>query len=153
MSPYTRHQILVLLTIVAVAGAGLAVGHWRRLHPDLADRIERLDRVPTSDGESVPSDDAPVAPSRPPRPAKLSAVAQGTEPTSLPPVKKVAGPPLDLNSAPVDALTRLPGVGPVLAARIADARPYASVDDLRRVRGVGRAKLERFRELVTIAER
>src|SRR6185503_1858542 len=87
MSPYTRHQILVLLTIVAVAGAGLAVGHWRRLHPDLADRIERLDRVPTSDGESVPSDDAPVAPSRPPRPAKLSAVAQGTEPTSLPPVK------------------------------------------------------------------
>jgi competence protein ComEA len=65
----------------------------------------------------------------------------------------VDGRPLDLNSAPVDALTRLPGVGPVLAARIADARPYASVDDLRRVRGVGRAKLERFRELVTIAER
>jgi predicted flap endonuclease-1-like 5' DNA nuclease len=153
MSPYTRHQILVLLTIVAVAGAGLAVGHWRRLHGDLADRIERLDRVPTSDGESVPSDDASGTPSRPPHRAKLSAVAPGTEPAPVLPAKNVDGPPLDLNSAPVDALTRLPGVGPVLAARIADARPYASVDDLRRVRGVGRAKLERFRELVTIAER
>jgi DNA uptake protein ComE-like DNA-binding protein len=153
MSPYTRQQILVLLTIVTVAGAGLAVGHWRRLHPDLVHRLEQLDRLPAADGERALSDDAPAAPSRPPRGAKRSAVAPDTSPSPAEAGPAVDGRPLDLNSAPVDALTRLPGVGPVLAARIADARPYASVDDLRRVRGVGRAKLERFRELVTIAER
>ena len=57
----------------------------------------------------------------------------------------------DLQRA-LDELTRLPGVGPVLASRIVDARPYASVDDMRRVRGVGRSKLERLRELVTVTE-
>jgi competence protein ComEA len=159
MSPYTRHQLLVLLLIVLVAGAGLAVGHWRRLHPDAVDRIERLDRVPVLDGEGAPADDAPPAPVRSPRRTKLSGLVPAPEiaPTALPAPPAVAktpdGSPLDLNSAPLDALTRLPGVGPVLAARIADGRPYASVDDLRRVRGVGRAKVERFRELVAIIER
>jgi competence protein ComEA len=159
MSPYTRHQLLVLLLIVLVAGAGLAVGHWRRLHPDAVDRLERLDRAPVSDGGGAPADDAPPAPGRPPGRTKLSgrvpAPENGPAAPAAPPVvaKKADGSPVDLNSAPVDALTRLPGVGPVLAARIADGRPYASVDDLRRVRGVGRAKLERFRELVTITER
>src|SRR2546427_4408494 len=40
-------------------------------------------------------------------------------------------------------------VGPALAARIVDVRaregPFGSVDDLRRVRGVGHATLERLR--------
>jgi len=156
MSSYTRHQLLVLLTITFVAGAGLAVGQWRRLHPDAVDRIERLDRAPVSEGERSPGEPSPDTPApRPARRSKISPVPGVTPPAppAPPPAKKVDGPPLDLNSAPVDALTRLPGVGPVLAARIADGRPYATVDDLRRVRGVGRAKLERFREMVTIAER
>ncbi|PYN96545.1 MAG: hypothetical protein DMD91_21105 [Candidatus Rokuibacteriota bacterium] len=50
---------------------------------------------------------------------------------------------------------RLPGVGPVLANRIVSAResdgPFASVDDLRRVSGVGPTRIERFRPLVTIS--
>jgi competence protein ComEA len=45
--------------------------------------------------------------------------------------------PLDLNEADIDELTSLRGVGPILARRIADARPFARPDDLVRVRGVG----------------
>jgi competence protein ComEA len=43
---------------------------------------------------------------------------------------------------------RLPGVGPALAARIVAARPFAEVDDLRRVRGLRTVLLERLRPLV-----
>src|SRR2546427_4533325 len=45
MTPYSRRQLLVLLILLAVAGLGLAIGHWRRGHPDLADHLEQLDRA------------------------------------------------------------------------------------------------------------
>jgi competence ComEA-like helix-hairpin-helix protein len=152
MSLYTRHQIVVLLAIVGVAGTGLAVGHWRRLHPEMVERIERLDRAPAADDVATPAAATPAAPTRPPRRPKLTVpdagVAQGARPAAATPQA-----PLDLNTASAHELTQLPGVGPVLAERIVDARPYASVDDVRRVRGLGRSKLERLRDLVTVAER
>jgi competence protein ComEA len=59
---------------------------------------------------------------------------------------------VDLNTADAAALESLPGVGPVLAARIVayrdSAGPFASPEDLLRVRGVGQATLERFRDRV-----
>ena len=146
MSLYTRHQILVLVLVLGVAGAGLGLGHWRRLHPDLVDRVEHLDRTPEREGDGQGRDDSPAAPARP---AKLPVVRA---PAPVEKKQATADAPLDLNTAPLAELTRLPGVGPVLASRIVEARPYASVDDVRRVRGVGRSKLARLRELVTVAE-
>jgi competence protein ComEA len=56
---------------------------------------------------------------------------------------------IDLNHADRGDLAQLPGVGPVLADRIVAYRqvngPYASVDGLRDVKGVGPATLERLR--------
>jgi competence protein ComEA len=63
-------------------------------------------------------------------------------------------PPVDLNRATTVELETLPGVGPTIATTIVDDRaqhgPYASVDDLLRVRGIGPAKLEAIRPLVTV---
>src|SRR5690606_16284722 len=42
---------------------------------------------------------------------------------------------VSLNSASPDELDALPGVGPVIAARIVEHRPYARVDDLLAVPG------------------
>jgi competence protein ComEA len=62
--------------------------------------------------------------------------------------------PLDVNLASAADFERLPGVGRALAARIVDARtrdgPFGSVDDLRRVRGVGEATLERLRPRLAV---
>ena len=62
--------------------------------------------------------------------------------------------PLDLNAADRNALEGLPGVGPALAQAIVDYRdehgPFHSIDDLLDVRGIGPAKLDGFRDLVTI---
>jgi competence protein ComEA len=61
---------------------------------------------------------------------------------------------LDLNRAGAAELDALPGVGPVLAARIIEQRrrfgPFHRVDDLRAVRGVGPRLLARIRPLVTV---
>ncbi|HHO54624.1 MAG TPA: helix-hairpin-helix domain-containing protein [Deltaproteobacteria bacterium] len=62
--------------------------------------------------------------------------------------------PIDLNQAGVEQLQLLPGVGPVIAARIvvdrADRGPFASVEELIRVHGIGEATVERIREQVVV---
>jgi competence protein ComEA len=56
---------------------------------------------------------------------------------------------LDANSAPLEVLIALPGLGPALAGRIVEARevaPFRSLDDLdRRVKGIGPAKVSAIR--------
>lgn len=62
--------------------------------------------------------------------------------------------PVNLNTATVDELDLLPGVGPATAAAVVAYRtangPFASVEMLAEVRGIGPAKLEAIRALVTI---
>ncbi len=65
-----------------------------------------------------------------------------------------AGSPIDLNTAGVAELETLPGVGPATAAAIVEHReqqgPYATIDDLEAVRGIGPAKIDAIRDLVTV---
>ena len=61
---------------------------------------------------------------------------------------------ININSAGPGELSALPGVGPTIAAAIIEDRnmrgPFASVDDLLRVRGIGPAKLEALRSRARI---
>ncbi len=61
---------------------------------------------------------------------------------------------LDLNAADVAALDALPGIGPVLAARIVGWRAehgrFTSVDELEQVPGIGPAVLSGLRDLVRV---
>jgi len=65
-----------------------------------------------------------------------------------------AGAPIDVNSAPIDQLETLPGIGPALAGAIVQERerngPFRSVDDLNRVPGIGDGRLSQLRDLVTV---
>jgi competence protein ComEA len=56
--------------------------------------------------------------------------------------------PVSLNQASLEALEALPGVGPVLARRILEGRPYERVEDLLKVKGIGPATLEKLRPYV-----
>lgn len=64
------------------------------------------------------------------------------------------GSPLNLNSATLEQLDGLPGVGPVLAQRILDYRAqhgnFRSVEQLREVGGIGEAKFADLRGLVVV---
>ena len=61
---------------------------------------------------------------------------------------------VDLNVASAEELDTLPGVGPATAAAILEHRsthgPFTSVEDLLDVPGIGEAKLEQLRDLVTV---
>jgi hypothetical protein len=60
-------------------------------------------------------------------------------------------PGIDINSADEATLTELQGVGRRLAKRIIQARPFDSIDDLRRVRGISERDVERLRPSLTIS--
>jgi competence protein ComEA len=81
------------------------------------------------------------------------------KPADPPPVSasaekfKPGDPPIDVNSATVEELQRIPKIGPVTAAKIVAVRaekPFASVDDLRRVSGIGPKTLDALRPFVTV---
>lgn len=60
---------------------------------------------------------------------------------------------INLNTATVEQLTQLNGVGPVMAERIVDfrqSRAFSSVDELTQVQGIGEKILEKLRDQVTV---
>jgi competence protein ComEA len=59
--------------------------------------------------------------------------------------------PVNLNTASAEDLETLPGIGPTHAKAIIEGRPYKSVDDLERVKGLGKARIDTLRNLVTAA--
>lgn len=112
---------------------------------------------PLGDGEQIVVGLAPV----PGQSAALgSSVASASTPTSKPPrtgagpAKPKAGDVVDLNTATVQDLDALPGVGPVTAAAIVAWRQangkFTSVDQLAEVDGIGPARLEKLRALVRV---
>ena len=89
-----------------------------------------------------------------PAPERLAPAPAANETPPGPPVSNAAParPPrvlLDLDSASVVDLDRLPGIGPVLAARIVEHRRvhgrFRHVDELLLVPGIGPRLLERLR--------
>lgn len=61
---------------------------------------------------------------------------------------------LDLNRATEQEFDALPGIGPQLAERIMEYRQsvgtFHSLEELRAVKGIGKKKFERIRQLVTV---
>ncbi|HKI42894.1 MAG TPA: ComEA family DNA-binding protein [Mycobacterium sp.] len=114
---------------------------------------------PLGDGEQIVVGLAPVSG----QPTALgSSVASGPTPASRTPSpgpgpgsgKPKAGDVLDLNTATVEQLDGLPGVGPVTAAAIVAWRQangkFTNVDQLADVDGIGPARLEKLRPLVRV---
>ena len=59
---------------------------------------------------------------------------------------------VDINTASVEQLRTVKGIGPKKAEAIIAGRPYNSVNDLRKIKGVGAKTLDKWREQICVGK-
>ncbi|MDH7487236.1 MAG: ComEA family DNA-binding protein [Anaerolineae bacterium] len=119
----------------AIAAAGGATGE--------ADLEAINQALPLSDGAQV---HVPRRQENPPTPLVISVpLLQTTSGSGSGPAGKV-----NINTATAEELDTLPGIGPAMAQRIIEGRPYSSIEDIRRVKGIGQATFEKLKDLITV---
>jgi competence protein ComEA len=139
--------------VVHVVGAVRRPGLYR-----LADGARIADAVRRAGGATRRADLSLVNLAAPLADGSQVVVPKRAAPTAAPGTNEggedAAAPagPIHLNTATVEQLDELPGVGPVTAQKIVDYREqhgaFSSVDDLDAIPGIGPARLEQLRELV-----
>jgi competence protein ComEA len=102
--------------------------------------VEDAEDEPDMEIAAVSVKPAGTSAKRPPAPAASKKAAGATE-------------TIDVNTASAEELRKLPGIGPKMSQAIIDERdraPFKSVDDLRRVHGIGAKTLDRLRPYITV---
>jgi competence protein ComEA len=138
--------------VVHVVGAVRRPGLYRLADGSrIADALERAGGATVRAELALVNLAAPVADGTQVIVPARQSVGRGAAPSADPPV--ALGGPVHLNTATLEQLDALPGVGPATAQRILDYRQehgaFRSVDELDAVPGIGPARLEQLRELVT----
>lgn len=87
----------------------------------------------------------------PPAPARKTAQAQKPADAQKP----AAAAPLNINTATVTDLQKLPGIGAATAARIVEYRqkngPFKKVEELMNIRGIGEKSFLKLKPLISAA--
>ncbi len=112
------------------------------------DRINKA--VELQDGMQVYVPRRSETPAVPPVSTSQAPVAAA--PPLRAPAPVVVADHVNVNTATLAELDTLPGVGPKTAQLIVDGRPYAAVDDLLKVKGIGPATLAKFRDRITVED-
>lgn len=88
------------------------------------------------------------------QPALVSPVQSAPDGSASSTAQPVATGPVNINTATLEQLDTLPGVGPVTAQNIIDHRttngPFATVEAIMDVPGIGPGKFEQMKELITV---
>ena len=81
--------------------------------------------------------------------ATKTAAAKSTVATKAMP-KTAAGQKVDINTAAKDDLDALPGIGPIKAQAIIEARPFKTIEDVMKVKGIKEGEFSKIKDLITV---
>lgn len=88
--------------------------------------------------------------------SSMALVATAAEQDSSSQQMQATSAKVDINSATVEQLQALPGIGPALAQRIVEHRemqgPFKSIEGIKAVKGVGEKKFESIQAMITVSQ-
>ncbi len=124
-SGIARHEMVERLRDLEISAMLKGSGIWSESDPDRITELRAKQRKEDRELQEMQSQ-----------------VEKATSPKGL----------LDLNTATEKELQSIKGIGTVLASRIIAGRPYKTVDDLLKIKGIGHKKLEQMRPYFVIGK-
>jgi competence protein ComEA len=115
-------------------------------------KFEKMKDLIVVEGGAAPSAQVATSAKSTPKPKPTTAATNATsapKPTAAPP----AGGKININTATVDQLSQLPGIGKEMAQRIVDYRtktPFKTIDDIKNVKGIGKAKFGKIKDSISV---
>jgi len=97
----------------------------------------------------VTTEDAVASPAAK-KAAPRTAVAKSFSASTKVIPKVQPGQKVNLNTATKEELDVLPGIGPVKAQAIIDARPFKTIEDVMKVRGIKEGEFSKIQDLITV---
>ncbi|HEX7666966.1 MAG TPA: ComEA family DNA-binding protein [Polyangiaceae bacterium] len=152
LSRFVRHPLVKPFAKAMAVLAGLVVlalvGSTAKAVPNAnATPIANANANASSNPNPNPNPNASSNPNPNPAPAPAPAPTEHAR-------RATPDDPVTLNAASLDDLRRLPGIGPKRAQAILDLRTklgrFHQIEDLLRVKGIGRATLKKLRPLVRL---
>jgi len=64
----------------------------------------------------------------------------------------VTGTKVNLNTASKEELDSLPGIGPVYAQAIVDARPFSKIEDIMKIKGIKEVEFGKIKDMITVTK-
>ena len=64
--------------------------------------------------------------------------------------KLKAGQKININTASKEELDVLPGIGPVRAQAIIDGRPFKTIEDVMKVKGIKEVEFGKIKDMITV---
>ncbi len=137
---FTRREMLAIAFLTAALLVGQAV-RWSRAQDPQEAPATRYAALDSEFAARTHGDDAPTT-------------AAPDSSRRLPPRPRLAPGSVNINTATLDQLIELPGIGPVTAQKILAFRsengPFESAEDLLEVNGIGPKKLARIRAYLRV---
>lgn len=105
--------------------------------------------APAATPKAKAAEEAAVTNEPIPRAKAAEPAAKVTRPAE-PATKAAAGAKVNLNKASKAELDALPGIGPVKAQAILDSRPFATIEDVMKVKGIKEGEFAKIKDVITV---